>query len=1065
MSIYTDEIFGPVLSVVRVDTYDEALELVNANPYGNGTAIFTNDGGAARRFQNEVQVGMVGINVPIPVPMAYYSFGGWKNSLFGDTHAHGIEGVHFFTRGKVVTSRWLDPSHGGLNLGLPAEHLTAARSAASPGRRTVVRGSRPAGGDAVRPVGRSYADHRHQRPVVEDRRHLLPGRRRRYIDWDGDGDGRLRRASPQRIDYLADLGVTCLWLMPFYPTADRDDGYDITDFYGVDPRLGSPATSSRSCAPRATAGMRVIVDLVVNHTSDRHPWFRAARSSTDSPYRDFYVWRADAPPDTPSQVVFPDEEDSIWQYDEKTGEWYLHHFYRTQPDLNIANPLVRDEIAKVDGLLARARGLRLPRRRGAVPARDRRRDAAEKRAFPDPHAVPARAAVVPRPPHRRRRPARRGEPPARAAAGVLRRRRRRRADHAVRLHHACRTCTSRWPAQDARPLARALDARPPISPDSQWATFVRNHDELTLDKLTDAEREEVFAAFGPEPEMQLYGRGLRRRLPPMLGRRPATDPDGLQPAVLAARHAGALLRRGDRHGREPRRRRAGWPSARRCSGPPAATAASRRARLAAAPAGGARTASARARQRRRPAPRPRLAAGVHDAADPRATASRPELGWATFTRSLDQPHATCWRTCARGTTAAGRRAQPRRRRRDGAAAARGLRRARTAWSTSCAEAPSAVDAKGRTTLDAGRRTATAGCAWSPRTAGDWSDRPAAGTRRTRWERAREQRPPAALTTGVSPNRTPCPCPCSTCRRCRPARPRRSRCTAPSSWRRTPNAWGYQRFWLAEHHSLPSVSSSSPTVMMAPVAAATSRSGSAPAAIMLPNHSRSTVAETFRVLEGLHPGRIDLGIGRAPGTDQLTAYALRRSREALTADDFPQQYGELVAYVDGFRDGHPFDADHRHAGRRPAAAGVDPRLEPVRRASRRRLRHRVRVRRPLRQRRPGGGRRRLPRPSFEPVDAPARRPSHASCSPWPRSWPRRRSAPRARAGERPVDGAAAHQPARPAAQPGGGRGARLDARRSIRSPTHHAGSSPSARPSRSPRTCTGVPRRPRPTSSS
>jgi malonate-semialdehyde dehydrogenase (acetylating)/methylmalonate-semialdehyde dehydrogenase len=119
MSCYTDEIFGPVLSVLRSPSYDAALALVNASPYGNGTAIFTNDGGAARRFQNEVSVGMVGINVPIPVPMAYYSFGGWKSSLFGDTHAHGLEGVHFFTRGKVVTSRWLDPSHGGLNLGFP----------------------------------------------------------------------------------------------------------------------------------------------------------------------------------------------------------------------------------------------------------------------------------------------------------------------------------------------------------------------------------------------------------------------------------------------------------------------------------------------------------------------------------------------------------------------------------------------------------------------------------------------------------------------------------------------------------------------------------------------------------------------------------------------------------------------------------------------------------------------------------------------------------------------------------------------------------------------------------
>ncbi len=121
MSVYTDEIFGPVLSVLRVDSYDAALALVNASRYGNGTAIFTNDGGAARRYANEVTVGMVGVNVPIPVPMAYFSFGGWKASLFGDTHAHGAEGVHFFTRGKVVTSRWLDPSHGGVTLGFPTQ--------------------------------------------------------------------------------------------------------------------------------------------------------------------------------------------------------------------------------------------------------------------------------------------------------------------------------------------------------------------------------------------------------------------------------------------------------------------------------------------------------------------------------------------------------------------------------------------------------------------------------------------------------------------------------------------------------------------------------------------------------------------------------------------------------------------------------------------------------------------------------------------------------------------------------------------------------------------------------
>jgi len=117
--VYKDEIFGPVLSVVRVASYEEGLELINNGAYGNGTAIFTNDGGAARKFQNEVEVGMIGINVPIPVPVSYYSFGGFKSSLFGDTKAHGVQGFHFYTREKTVTSRWLDPSHGGINLGFP----------------------------------------------------------------------------------------------------------------------------------------------------------------------------------------------------------------------------------------------------------------------------------------------------------------------------------------------------------------------------------------------------------------------------------------------------------------------------------------------------------------------------------------------------------------------------------------------------------------------------------------------------------------------------------------------------------------------------------------------------------------------------------------------------------------------------------------------------------------------------------------------------------------------------------------------------------------------------------
>jgi malonate-semialdehyde dehydrogenase (acetylating)/methylmalonate-semialdehyde dehydrogenase len=119
MSVYTDEIFGPVLAVVRADTYGDALEIINSNQFANGTAIFTRDGGAARQFQFDVEVGMVGINVPIPVPVAYYSFGGWKSSLFGDTHMYGPEGINFYTRGKVVTSRWPDPASSEVDLGFP----------------------------------------------------------------------------------------------------------------------------------------------------------------------------------------------------------------------------------------------------------------------------------------------------------------------------------------------------------------------------------------------------------------------------------------------------------------------------------------------------------------------------------------------------------------------------------------------------------------------------------------------------------------------------------------------------------------------------------------------------------------------------------------------------------------------------------------------------------------------------------------------------------------------------------------------------------------------------------
>ncbi len=332
-----------------------------------------------------------------------------------------------------------------------------------------------------------------------------------YMDWDGDGCGDLAGLA-QRIDHLADLGVTCLWLMPFYPTAERDDGYDITDFYGVDPRLGTHGDLVEVIRTAKDRGMRVIADLVVNHTSVQHPWFQRARQSRDDPFHDFYVWRDDEPPDTSEQVVFPDQEKGVWTFNEPTGEWYQLRFYKELPDLNVADPRVRDEVAKVMGfwLQLGLSGFRVDAVPFFLEVQEEDRD-----RFPDPHQyLRALRQLVGR----------------RTGDGILL--------GEVNLPHeqqvdffggadgdeltmlfdfvGMQALYLSLARGDAGPLTTALAQRPAVSPDSQWATFVRNHDELTLDKLTDDERQEVFAAFGPEERMQVYGRGLRRRLPPML---------------------------------------------------------------------------------------------------------------------------------------------------------------------------------------------------------------------------------------------------------------------------------------------------------------------------------------------------------------------------------------------------------------------------------------------------------------------------------------------------------------------------------------------------------------------
>ncbi|HXV91722.1 MAG TPA: alpha-amylase family glycosyl hydrolase, partial [Pseudonocardia sp.] len=169
-----------------------------------------------------------------------------------------------------------------------------------------------------------------------------------YADGDGDGCGDFAGLT-QRIDHLHRLGVTCIWLMPFYRSPGRDDSYDITDYYAVDPRLGTLGDLVEFVRTARDRGMRVIADLVVNHTSADHPWFQSARSSRDSPYRDWYVWRDTPPDDGPQGVVFPDQEDGVWDYDEQAGQYFLHRFYSHQPDLNVANPEVRDEIARIMG--------------------------------------------------------------------------------------------------------------------------------------------------------------------------------------------------------------------------------------------------------------------------------------------------------------------------------------------------------------------------------------------------------------------------------------------------------------------------------------------------------------------------------------------------------------------------------------------------------------------------------------------------------------------------------------------------------------------------------------------
>jgi trehalose synthase len=324
-----------------------------------------------------------------------------------------------------------------------------------------------------------------------------------FFDSDGDGVGDVEGLI-QRIDHVAELGATCVWLMPLYPTPNQDDGYDITDYLEVDPRLGDLGDLVEAIRHAHDRGLRVLADLVVNHTSIEHPWFQSARSSRDSPYRDYYLW-SDDPSDEPGTT-----EDN-WTWDEQAGQYYMHRFAPFQPDLNIVNPTVRHQIAKTVGfwLTLGVSGFRMD----AVPFMCE--EVGEQADDFDGKAWL----------HSLREFAGRRNPAAMLLGEVNVEEKEIESyfeDHGDALHLQLGfLINQRFWLSLARGEAAPLEdliRRLPVPPrDAGWATFVRNHDELTLDKLEEDERNDVFAAFGPEKEMQIYGHGIRRRAASMLG--------------------------------------------------------------------------------------------------------------------------------------------------------------------------------------------------------------------------------------------------------------------------------------------------------------------------------------------------------------------------------------------------------------------------------------------------------------------------------------------------------------------------------------------------------------------
>jgi maltose alpha-D-glucosyltransferase/alpha-amylase len=331
-----------------------------------------------------------------------------------------------------------------------------------------------------------------------------------YMDANGDGVGDFAGLM-RRLDYLSGLGVTAIWLMPFQTSPCRDDGYDISNYYEVDPRYGTLGDFVEFTHAAKQRGIRVIIDLVVNHTSDQSAWFKEARQHPDSKYRDWYVWSKKKPRNANTGMAFPGVQKSTWSYDAVARSWYFHRFYDFQPDLNTSNPHVQAEILKIMGFWIQlgVSGFRMD----AVP-----------------FVIATKGPTVTKPVEqydmlrvlREFLQWRQGDAIILAEANVLPDTDMQYFGHAGdRMHmmfnfEANQHLFLALASSDVRPLQKALKATKSRPTTAQWGMFLRNHDELDLGRLSKSQREKVFQAFGPEPNMQLYQRGIRRRLAPML---------------------------------------------------------------------------------------------------------------------------------------------------------------------------------------------------------------------------------------------------------------------------------------------------------------------------------------------------------------------------------------------------------------------------------------------------------------------------------------------------------------------------------------------------------------------